>query len=89
MKNPFGTVLIVYVGRAAKVILDNSKLKEIEENYQQCENDGASDYQIDDSKKAMASMGAILGDPDRIQALAYLKIRTKGWWSIISVLKPA
>lgn len=64
------TVRIVYEGRAAKVILDNSKLKEIEAYYQQCEADGASEYQIDDSKKAMASMGAILGDPDRIRALA-------------------
>ncbi|WP_299196173.1 HsdR family type I site-specific deoxyribonuclease [uncultured Amphritea sp.] len=64
------TVRIVYEGRAAKVILDNSKLKEIEAYYQQCADDGASNYQIDDSKKAMASMGAILGDPDRIQALA-------------------
>jgi len=64
------TVRIVYEGRAAKVILDNSKLKEIEDYYQQCAEEGASDYQIDDSKKAMASMGAILGDPDRIHALA-------------------
>jgi type I restriction enzyme R subunit len=64
------TVRIVYEGRAARVILDNGKLKEIEVYYQQCEKNGASDYQIDDSKKAMASMGAILGDPDRIHALA-------------------
>ncbi|VUD56336.1 Type-1 restriction enzyme R protein [Thalassocella blandensis] len=64
------TVPLVYEGRAAKVILDNSKLKEIEEYYQQCEKDGASEYQIEESKKAMASMGAILGDPDRIRALA-------------------
>ncbi|MDO6750144.1 hypothetical protein, partial [Gilvimarinus sp. 1_MG-2023] len=54
------TVRIVYEGRAAKVILDNSKLKEIEAYYQQCADVGASDFQIDDSKKAMASMGAIL-----------------------------
>jgi len=64
------TVRIVYEGRAAKVLLDNAKLKEVEQYYQQCETDGANEYQIEDSKKAMASMSAILGDPDRIVAIA-------------------
>nr|WP_320114672.1 HsdR family type I site-specific deoxyribonuclease [uncultured Desulfuromonas sp.] len=64
------TVRIVYEGRAAKVVLDNQKLEEIEAYYNQCAEDGASDYQIEDSKKATASMTAILGDPDRIKALA-------------------
>ncbi len=64
------TVRIVYEGRAAKVLLDNKKLEEIEEYYAQCAEDGASDYQIEESKKASASMNAILGDPDRIKALA-------------------
>jgi type I restriction enzyme R subunit len=64
------TVRIVYEGRAAKVFLDNRKLAEIEAYYQQCAEDGASDYQIEESKKASANMGAILGDPDRLKALA-------------------
>jgi type I restriction enzyme R subunit len=64
------TVRIVYEGRAAKVLLDNTKLKEVEEYYAQCETNGANEYQIEDSKKAMASMSAILGDPDRIHAIA-------------------
>ena len=64
------TVRIVYEGRAAKVILDNSKLAEIEKYYDECAEAGASDYQIEESKKASASMNSILGDPDRIQALA-------------------
>ncbi len=64
------TVRIVYEGRAARVLLDNSKLKEIEEYYKLCADDGANEYQIEDSKKAMANMSAILGDPDRIEALA-------------------
>ena len=64
------TVRIVYEGRAAKVLLDNSKLKAIEAYYQQCAEDGTNDYQIETSKKASAKMGAILGDPDRIKALA-------------------
>lgn len=64
------TVRIVYEGRAAKVLLDNSKLKEIEDYYNQCADDGASDYAIEESKKATAQMNTILGDPDRIKALA-------------------
>ncbi|MFU8818553.1 MAG: type I restriction endonuclease subunit R, partial [Desulfurivibrio sp.] len=64
------TVRIVYEGRAAKVILDNGKLEEIEAYYAQCAEEGASDYQIEESKKASARMHAILGDPDRIRALA-------------------
>ena len=64
------TVPIVYEGRAAKVILDNHKLKEIEEYYEDCVAEGASDYQVEESKKSSASMFAILGDPDRLKALA-------------------
>ena len=64
------TVRIVYEGRAAKILLDNSKLKEIEAYYAKCEEDGASEYQIEESKKATAQMNSILGDPDRIKALA-------------------
>lgn len=64
------TVRIVYEGRAAKVVLDNDKLKEIEDYYNDCADQGASDYQIEESKKASANMNAILGDPDRIRALA-------------------
>ncbi len=64
------TVPIVYEGRAAKVLLDNSKLKEIEEYYAQCADDGASNYAIDASKKANAQMNSILGDPSRLKSLA-------------------
>ncbi len=64
------TVRIVYEGRAAKVLLDNSKLTEIEDYYAQCADDGASDYAIDASKQANLHMTAILGDPDRLKALA-------------------
>ncbi|QDT27653.1 Type-1 restriction enzyme R protein [Gimesia panareensis] len=64
------TVHIVYEGRAAKVLLDNSKLKEIEDYYAECAEAGASDYAIETSKKANTQMAMILGDPDRLQALA-------------------
>jgi type I restriction enzyme R subunit len=52
------------------VLLDNSKLTEIEDYYAQCADDGASDYAIDASKQANLQMTAILGDPDRLKALA-------------------
>lgn len=64
------TIRIVYEGRAAKVLLDNSKLKEIEAYYNQCSDDGASEYAVEESKKATTQMNIILGDPDRIKALA-------------------
>ncbi|WP_152184550.1 type I restriction endonuclease subunit R [Sulfurimonas indica] len=64
------TVRVVYEGRAAKVVLDNSKLQEIEKYYDECAQSGANEYQIDESKKSMAKMSVILGDPDRLKALA-------------------
>jgi type I restriction enzyme R subunit len=64
------TVRVVYEGRAAKVVLDNSKLQEIEKYYDECAESGANEYQIEESKKSMAKMSVILGDPDRLKALA-------------------
>jgi HsdR family type I site-specific deoxyribonuclease len=64
------TVRIVYEGRAAKVLLNNSKLEEIERYYAECAEAGSSEYAIDESKKASAKMGSILGDPQRIDTLA-------------------
>lgn len=64
------TVRLVYEGRAAKVVLDNSEVKRIEEYYDQCVAEGATEYQVEASKKASANMNTIIGDPDRIQAVA-------------------
>ena len=64
------TVRIVYEGRAAKVLLDNSKLQEIEAYYARCAEEGASEYAIEESKRANAQMNSILGDPDRLKAVA-------------------
>jgi len=64
------TVRIVYEGRAAKVLLDNSKLEEIEDYYDRCAEEGATEYAIEESKRANAKMTTILGDPDRIKAVA-------------------
>ncbi|MCX2837265.1 HsdR family type I site-specific deoxyribonuclease [Salinimicrobium sp. MT39] len=64
------TKKIIYEGRAAKVILDNRKLEEIEEYYARVAEDGANEYQVEESKKQMANMNAILGDPHRLKAIA-------------------
>lgn len=64
------TVRLVYEGRAAKIVLKNEKLYEIEEYYNQVAEEGANEYQIEESKKASANMNSILGDPDRLKALA-------------------
>jgi len=64
------TVRIVYEGRAAKVLLDESKLEEIEQYYDKCFEEGANEYQIEESKKATARMDVILGNRDRLKLLA-------------------
>ncbi len=61
---------IVYEGRAAKVLLDNAKLHEIEAYYTQCAEEGTNEHQIEESKKATSSLAAILGDADRLEAVA-------------------
>jgi type I restriction enzyme R subunit len=64
------TVRIVYEGRAAKVLLNDEKLKEIEEYYKKCAVEGTNEYQIEESKKAVTQMEVILGDPKRLKLLA-------------------
>ncbi|MBQ4441022.1 MAG: type I restriction endonuclease subunit R [Bacteroidales bacterium] len=61
---------IVYEGRAAKVFADNQQLQEIENYYNKCAEEGANEYQIEESKKAVAQMNKILGDPHRLAAVA-------------------
>ena len=64
------TVRIVYEGRAAKVALKNQELEKIEKYYEEVASLGSSEYQIEKSKKESANMHAILGDPDRLKAIA-------------------
>ncbi|MBU2945438.1 type I restriction endonuclease subunit R [Zobellia uliginosa] len=64
------TVRIVYEGRAAKVILNNSELQKIEEYYEEAAEAGANEYQVEESKKQSANMNAILGDPDVLKKIA-------------------
>lgn len=61
---------IVYEGRAAKVILDSEKAKQIEEYYNECEIEGANEHQIEESKKAMTRMDVILNDPKLLHNIA-------------------
>lgn len=64
------TVRIVYEGRAAKIALQNSELEKIEQYYEEAAEAGANEYQIEESKKAMATMTSIIGDPDRLKEVA-------------------
>ena len=64
------TVRIVYEGRASKVLLDGNQLDEVEKFYKECEDAGTNEYQIEKSKKAMASISTILDNPDRIRSIA-------------------
>ena len=64
------TVNLVYEGRAAKVFLDHKKIQEIEAYYAKCEAQGANENQIEQSKKAVTNLEAILRDPDVINEIA-------------------
>lgn len=61
---------IVYEGRAAKVLIDSAQVKEIEKFYKQCKQEGASDYQVEESKKTMTRIDVILNDPDLLAKIA-------------------
>ena len=64
------TVNLIYEGRAAKVFLDKAKVQEIEDYYAQCQDDGANEFQIEASKKAVVNLETILSDPDVINEVA-------------------
>ena len=64
------TVAIKYHPRITKVLLDNEKIQAIETYYKTCFNEGATQEDIQASKKAMSSMDIILGEPSRLARLA-------------------
>jgi len=64
------TVRIVYEGRAAKILMNQDKLDDIEEYYKKCDEGGTNEYQIEASKRAVTQMEVILGDPKRLKLLA-------------------
>lgn len=64
------TVNLVYDGRAARVTLDQEKVRQIEKYYEECERQGANEHQVEESQKAVANMEVIIGDSDRLRAVA-------------------
>lgn len=64
------TVRISYEPRLARVILDGKQAQIINKYYDKCTDDGANPEQVEESKKAMSKMKAVLGNPDRIKRLA-------------------
>ena len=64
------TVQIKYHPRITKVLLDEEKVKLIEDYYKKCADEGATKEDIEASKKAMSSMEIILGEPSRLKRLA-------------------
>lgn len=64
------TVPIKYHPRIAKVLLNKEKVKEIEDYYKKCADDGATAEDVEASKSAMSSMETILGEPLRLERLA-------------------
>lgn len=64
------TVSIKYHPRIAKVLLDQEKVKQIEDYYKKCADDGATKDDVEASKKAMSSMEIILAEPSRLERLA-------------------
>ena len=64
------TVSIKYHPRIAKVLLDKNKVKEIEDYYKKCADDGTTYDDIEASKQEMSSMEVILAEPSRLERLA-------------------
>lgn len=64
------TVNITYEGRSAKVLLDDEKIKEVEKYYNLCVEEGANEYQIEESKKASTHLSVIVGDHDVLHRVA-------------------
>ena len=64
------TVRIAYEPRLVRVMLSEDDAKEIQKYYNRCGEQGANEEQIEESKRAMSKMTAILGHPDRLKRLA-------------------
>lgn len=64
------TVRIAYEPRLARVILSEEQAKEIRKYYEKCAQDGSNPEQIEESKRAMSKMTAILGHPERLKKMA-------------------
>lgn len=64
------TVKLFYESRLAKVWLDDNKLKEIDEYYEELQDEGVQADMIEMSKSSMSRMEVLLGDESRLRLLA-------------------
>lgn len=64
------TVRIAYEPRLARVIVSDEQAREIQKYYDKCAEQGSTEEQIEESKRAMSRMSAILGHPERLHKLA-------------------
>jgi type I restriction enzyme R subunit len=64
------TVRIAYEPRLARVILSEEQAQEIQRYYDKCTEEGSNPEQVEESKRAMSKMRAVLGHPDRLKRLA-------------------
>lgn len=64
------TVKLFYESRLAKVWLDDNKLKEIDQYYEDLQDEGAQTDLIEMSKSSMSRMEVLLGDESRLKLLA-------------------
>lgn len=64
------TVRIAYEPRLARVILSDEQAQEIQKYYDKCSDEGSNPEQVEESKRAMSKMRAVLGNPDRLKKLA-------------------
>ncbi len=64
------TVKLVYDGRFVRAVLDSKKMQEIEEYYARCLEEGANEYQVEESKKKSVSIKSIIGDKDVLTNVA-------------------
>lgn len=64
------TVKLFYESRLAKVWLDDNKLKEIDQYYEDLQDEGVQTDLIEMSKSSMSRMEILLGDESRLKLLA-------------------
>lgn len=64
------TVRLVYDGRFIKAVLDSDKLNEIENYYKDCLDNGANEYQVEESKKKSVSIRSIIGNKEILTKVA-------------------
>ncbi|MFI3330133.1 MAG: type I restriction endonuclease subunit R [bacterium] len=64
------TVKLFYEARLAKVWLDEEKLRQIDEYYEELSNSGVNDDMIINSKSKMSRMEILVGDEHRLNLLA-------------------